>query len=161
MKTIIATIQGAEITLDSPPEVVRFVADMDVDCDGTGGNPHGDPCFQPDTRYHHDGQALHAETVPYVVVPPVILRKTVGKVLGSLCLCQNTRRPDLGWVKAVVGDSGPSAKIGEGSPALCQRLGLDPNPNHGGTSEHIIAYEIQVGVPAIVDGVTYHPQSAL
>jgi Fungal chitosanase of glycosyl hydrolase group 75 len=164
MNTTIAIIQGAEITLCTEPtlgtEIVSFTADMDVDCDGSGGNPHHDPCFQPDTRLHLDGKALHAETVPYVVVPPVVLMKTKGKVLGSLCKCRNSKRPDLGWVDAVVGDSGPSRKIGEGSPALCEALGLDPNPNYGGTSDQIIDYVIHVGVPAQINGVQYNLQSA-
>lgn len=162
MKTILETIQGAEITLltdeATGQEIVDFVADMDVDCDGSGGNPHHDPCFQPDTRLHFQGKALHAETVPYVVVPPVVLRRTRGKVLGSACEVTNTLNGKS--TVAVVGDSGPTRKIGEGSPALCEALGLDPNPNHGGTSDRIIRYRIYVGRPAVVNGVTYDLQSA-
>lgn len=162
MKDVIATIQGAEISRFTDEangsEVVDFVADMDVDCDGTGGNPHHDPFFQPDTRLHHDGHALRAEAVPYVVVPPVVLQRTKGIVLGSLCECTNTKNGKV--AQAVVGDSGPSRKIGEGSPRLCELLGLDPDPNHGGTSDFIIHYRIFVGKPAVIDGVTYELQPA-
>lgn len=164
MKTIIGTIQGCDIVLfvDSVTgqEIVTFTADMDVDCDGSGGNPFHDPYFQPDTRLHYKGHALHAEVVPYVVVPPLILAKTKGKVLGSMCYCENINQHGKPSVAAVVGDSGPRNKIGEGSPALCERLGLDPNPNHGGTSDHIIRYTIMVGVPAAIDGIVYDLQSA-
>lgn len=162
MKSILDTIQGCEIVLFRDEvtglEIVEFVADMDIDCDGLGGNSHGDPYFQPDTRLHFEGKALVAEDVPYVVVPPVILAKTKGVALGSLCVCTNTRSGAS--YNAVVGDSGPTRKIGEGSPALATRLQLDPNPNHGGTSDHIIRYRIYVGQPARVDGITYTLQPA-
>lgn len=162
MKFLLETIQGCEIWLyedaTTGQEIVEFIADMDVDCDGVGGNPHHDPCFQSDTRYHHNGKALHAEEVPYVVVPPVVLRRTKGKVLGSACEVTNLSNGKQ--TVAVVGDSGPTRKIGEGSPALCEALGLDPNPNHGGTSDRIIKYRIYVDMPATVLGVQYELQSA-
>ena len=161
MKTIIATIQTADITLetdDDGMEFVEFTADMDIDCDGSGGNPHHDPYFQPDTRLHLHGNPLHAETVPYMVVPPVILAKTRGKVLGSLCEVTNMSNDRTAL--AVVGDSGPTRKVGEGSPALAELLGLDGNPNHGGTSGFIIRYRIHVGRAAVIDGVAYDLQSA-
>lgn len=162
MKTVLATIQNTEIVLlrdlATGQEIVEFTADMDVDCDGSGGNPFSDPYFQPDTRYHHNGLPLHAETVPYVVVPPVVLSRTKGKVLGSACEVTNLKNGKS--TVAVVGDSGPSKKIGEGSPALCEALGLDPNPNHGGTSDFNIKYRIYVGTPALVNGIQYQLQSA-
>lgn len=160
MKMTLATIQGAEIVLYTDwtgAEIVQFTADMDVDCDGSGGNPFRDPYFQPDTRLHFMGRPLHAELIPYVVVPPVIIAKTRGIVFGSLCECRNTRNGRTAL--AVVGDSGPTSKIGEGSPALCRLLGLDDNPNHGGTSDFIIEYTIHVGVPAVIP-VTFNLQAA-
>jgi len=162
MKTLLDTIQGSEIWLttdyETGQEIVEFTADLDVDCDGSGGNPHGDPFFQPDTRLHFQGKPLHAETVPYVVVPPVVLRRTRGKVLGSSCEVFNLENGKTSL--AVVGDSGPSRKIGEGSPALCDDLGLDNNPNHGGTDRKIIKMRIYVGRPALVRSVLYDLQSA-
>ena len=159
MKTLLATIQGSEIWLytdeSTGQEIVRFTADMDIDCDGSGGNPNNDPYFQPDTRLHFRGRPLHAELIPYIVVPPIILAKTKGKVLGSSCLVSRGKRSCF----AVVGDSGPRAKVGEGSPALARALGLNDNPNHGGTSEFEITYEIEVGKPAVVS-VTFDLQSA-
>ncbi len=159
-KTLLDTIQGSEIWLvvgDDGMEIVTFTADMDIDCDGLGGNPFHDPDFQPDTRLHVHGRPLHAELVPYIVVPPVVLAKTKGKVLGSVCYVRNINSKQE--AAAVVGDSGPTRKIGEGSPALAEQLGLDPNPNHGGTSDFIIRYEIHVGVPAIIP-VRFALQSA-
>lgn len=162
MKSTIATIQGVDVQLFvdevTGGEIVRFIADADIDCDGSGGNPLHDPCFQPDTRYHHNGQALHAEKVPYVVVPPVVLAKTKGRVLGSVCYLRNLENKKT--CVAVVGDSGPTKKIGELSPAAAELLGLSGNPNYGGTSDYIIEYQIEVGVSAVIDNVRYETQAA-
>lgn len=160
MRKVIATIQGVDIVLATGmdgTEIVSFVADMDVDCDGLGGNPFHDPYFQPDTRLHVHGRPLHAELVPFVVVPPVVLEKTKGKVLGALCKVTNIDNGKC--CLAVVGDSGPRSKVGEGSPALCEALGLSPNPNNGGTSDKIIKYEVMVGEPATIQ-ISFQLQSA-
>lgn len=157
MKRILATIQGAEIhhEIDSAGyETVTFTADMDIDCDGSGGNPFHDPCFQPDTRLHHHGKPLWAERVPYAVVPPIVISGTRGIVMGALC--EVTYRGKT--VFAVVGDSGPTRKVGEGSPRLAELLGIDPNPNHGGTDDFEVTYKIHVGIPAVIDGVHYELQ---
>lgn len=160
MKTVIESIQNVPLLLirDAAGEWVEWTADMDVDCDGTGGNPFLDPYFQPDTRLHFQGRALHAETVPYVVVPPSVLAKTSGKVLGALCECWNIVNEN--YALAVVGDSGPRTKIGEGSPKLCELMGLDPNPNHGGCSDFRIRYRVHVGKAALIDGVQFELQAA-
>lgn len=150
MKTeIIATIQGCPITLitaDDGSEVVEFTADADIDCDGLGGNPFRDPYFQADTKLHNEGKALYAERENYVVVPPVVVEKTKGIVFGSrvTCLNESNGKKAVG----VVGDEGPRSKIGELSVAFAEALGLDGNPNHGGTDRKIIQYRIEVGVPA-------------
>lgn len=163
MKRIIATIQDQdihhEIACDGY-ETVTFVGDMDIDCDGSGGNPHHDPCFQDDTTLHFparpnpNGKALHAEAVPFVVVPPIVCKATRGKVLGSLCEVTYKGKT----VEAVVGDIGPSKKVGEGSPRLAELLGIDGNPNHGGTDEFAVTYKVHVGIPAKIDGITYELQ---
>lgn len=153
--------QWVNIMLDNDPlggEIVSWTGDLDIDCDGSGGNPHRDPCFQPDTRLHYRGLPLCAEKVPYLVVPPCVLEKTAGKVLGSMARCTNVRNGKSAL--AVVGDSGPRTKTGEGSPRLAELLGLDGNPNHGGTDEPIIKCVVYVGTPAVIDGVTYDLQSA-
>jgi hypothetical protein len=59
---------------------------------------------------------------------------------------------------AICGEVGPDDKLGEGSCALAKAVGLNPNPNYGGTDDHIILYTIYVGEPAVVDGVKYKLQ---
>lgn len=155
---IIAIIQNVPLylTIQSGQEVVDFTADADVDCDGLGGNPHHDPYFQPDTKLHHNGKALIAEEVPYIVVPPSVIKKTKGIVMG--CRAQVTLLDTQQTIMAVVGDEGPTAKVGEMSVAACERLGLNGNPNNGGISYYGIHYRIFPGIPATVDGVTYELQ---
>lgn len=151
MSVIIATIQGQDLVLTTNPdgsEIVDFKADADIDCDGIGGNPFHDPYFQRRTSLMVNGRFLHAEAEPFIVVPPVVIKKTKGIVLGCLCEVENTRNGRI--AQAVVGDSGPTFKIGEISPALALQLGLDPNPNHGGTSDFIIHYRIYPGRPATI-----------
>ena len=146
MKRILAVIQVAQIVHEiiNGYETVTFTADMDIDCDGSGGNPFGDPYFQADTALHFPakpsrlGKPLHAETVPYVVVPPVVIKATIGIVLGSLCEVTYRGRTAL----AVVGDSGPTRKVGEGSPALADLIGINSNPNHGGVDTFTVTYKI-------------------
>ena len=103
------------------------------------------------TWYQHPGKAgddpaayVDAETVPYIVVPPVIVHKTVGIVRG--CKARVTR--GNASVDCVVADSGPSNKIGELSIAAARAIGLDPSPRHGGTDRQELLYELWPGIAA-------------
>jgi hypothetical protein len=79
------------------------------------------------TWYHHPGKALSdpaayvdAETVPYIVVPPLIVQRTAGVVRG--CKARVTWRNKS--VDCVVADRGPSDRIGELSIAAARDLGM-------------------------------------
>ena len=153
---LIATLEACDIVLytsGNKDELVKFVAKAAIDSDGIGTNPDHDPDYQNDTTLHNDGKALNADTVPFIVVPPIVCRKTANIVLGSVAFVQNTETYD--WCLAVVGDIGPSLKIGEISPACARYIGLSPNSKHGGTDKKIISYVIYVGVPARIAGVQY------
>jgi hypothetical protein len=134
-------------------ELVTFIADADIDCDGSGGNPEHDPYFQPETTLKVEGKSLDAYKVPFVVVPPVVIKKTKGIVMGSLCLIENTHTKEI--CIAVVGDVGPTRKVGELSPRAAGQISVDPNPVSGGESSFIVKYSIFVGIPAVIDGFTY------
>lgn len=149
---VIGTIEGCDILRTDLPETVVFVAKAAIDCDG-GNNPEHDPCWRADTTLHHNDHAIDAETVPYVVTPPLIIAKTHGIVLGCKARVTNTRTGQS--AVAVVADIGPRRKLGEISPALARLIGVNPNPNHGGEDSHVIRYEFFPGVPAVVNGVTY------
>ncbi len=103
------------------------------------------------TWYKHPGKAdddpaayVDAETVPYIVVPPVIVNKTAGVVRG--CKARVTRGDKV--VDCVVADLGPARKIGELSIAAARALGLNPSPRHGGTEQQELLYELWPDIAA-------------
>ena len=147
---ILGTLEGCKILAHDA--VIEYTAKAAIDSDGSD-NRHHDGCWQPDTSLHYKGKAIDAESVPYIVVPPLIIQGVVPVVLGCNAIVENT----LNGKKcvAVVADIGPSAKLGEMSCECARRLGLSGNPNTGGTDDHVIHYTLYPGVPATVDGITY------
>lgn len=119
---------------------VFWKADMDIDCDGqvtAKCNGSTDPWFQDDTAFHQsNGQALRADSLPYVVVPSTssIWKYTSSGIKGGgvVAVIYN------GKVEyAVVGDTGPTQIIGEASYATARALGIDPDPETGGTDSGV------------------------
>lgn len=155
MSRLIAVIEGCEIW-EEPNGRVWWISDMDIDCDGSGGNPDHDPYFQPDTSLHHNGKALDAYKEKYGVVPPAVVNGVKGVVLGAQMKITYLRT--MKGVPAVCGDTGPTKKLGEASPAVASAIGINPNPNHGGEDGKFVLYEIWPGVPAMVDGIRYELQ---
>ena len=153
MSRQIATIENEPI-IEGDDLHVRYHAKAAIDCDGSVGNPWHDPCFQPDTSAHDaQGHALNANEVPYIVVPPAIIKGVRSIVLGAQAYVTNLVTKKC--VEAVVGDIGPRAKLGEISVECARRLGIPCSPNSGGDSRHQYAYEIIPGQAAIVDGIVY------
>jgi len=150
MNKLIGTIEGQDIRYKDG--VVSYTAKAAIDCDGSD-NRHHDPCWQADTSLHHDGKPIDAESVPYIVVPPLILNGVAEIVLGSQARVTHTGTGK--WTFAVVAAIGPRRKLGELSCECARRIGLDGNPNRGGTDDKVIRYEVFVGTPADVDGVVY------
>lgn len=154
MSKLLGTIEGCDI-LEQDDGSVTYVAKMAIDNDGSQNQQH-DPDWQADTSLHFKGKPIDSEAVPGVVVPPRIQNGVEGIVLG--CQAEVSYRGKT--VKAVVFDIGPRRKIGEGSPELARRLGIDPSPTHGGVDEHEVHYYIFPGQAAVVDGITYDLQPA-
>lgn len=129
---------------------LSFMGDMDIDCDGSGGNPHGDRFFAPDTTLHFQGHALNAEKIPFIVLPPEIIDLVPGKMLGAKSRMSYRGKS----VDTVVGDVGPHNKAGEGSPAAAQAVDIPSNPNTGGIDDPHVLFEVWPDVPAVltVDG---------
>ncbi len=155
-----ASLLSVDVLLDTEAnEHELFIADFDVDCDGVDDdgnpyNPDGDPYYQPDTSLHHNGQALNAYKVEFIVVPMAVVNACKGIVLGCQARATNTKTGQSVW--AVVGDTGPKNKLGEGSPACASAIGIDPNPNNGGEDSYdAVLYELWPGTPALVNGVLY------
>ena len=151
----VATIDG-ELIVEHDDGTVTFRAKAAIDCDGSGGNPWNDPYFQDDTSLHHDGKALNAETVPFIVLPPSVILGVDPIVLGCKARVWNLMNGKK--IEAVVGDVGPKTKIGEVSVECARRLGIPESPISGGVDDHIIFFRVWPGVPAKVDGVKYAMQ---
>jgi hypothetical protein len=103
------------------------------------------------TWYRHPGKSatdpaayVDAETVPYIVVPPVVVKQTSGVVRG--CKARVTFRGKS--VDCVVADRGPANKIGELSIAAARAVGMPSSPRHGGTDKAEVLYELFPGVAA-------------
>jgi hypothetical protein len=87
---------------------------------------------------------VDAETVPYIVVPPVIVQRTTGVVRG--CKARVSYRGKS--VDCVVADRGPANRIGELSIAAARMVGLPSSPRHGGTAKPEVLYELWPDVAA-------------
>lgn len=88
---------------------------------------------------------VDSETVPYIVVPPIIIQNTAGIVRG--CKARVTFHGQS--VDCVVADSGPRDKIGELSIAAARALGFNNvSPRNGGISTPTVSYELWPGIAA-------------
>lgn len=124
-----------------------------------GGRPKVFPggVIATKTAYRFPGLAegnpaayVDAETVEYIVVPPIIVSATKGAVLGCQARATNLRngRTYLG----VAADLGPRTKCGELSMAMARAIGIPDSPRHGGEDDPIVRYELWPGVPAEIRG---------
>lgn len=103
------------------------------------------------TAYIHNGKRqddpsayVDSETVPYMVVPPSILKGVEGIVLG----CRARIHFNGVTVECVVADVGPTLLIGEMSIAAARSLGIPENPRNGGRKIPDVDYELWPGQAA-------------
>lgn len=107
---------------------VYFRAGMTIDADGSPRARQIDPTGQLNTSLRHrDGRSVNAETVPYFVLPGGQY-KHLGIKLGDMAAVRYNGKVAF----AVFADVGPRHKLGEGSMALAQQLGINHNPRNGG-----------------------------
>ncbi|MGW0583992.1 glycoside hydrolase family 75 protein [Streptomyces sp. NPDC002920] len=131
---------SASIPVCGKNDAVFWKADMDIDCDGqrtSQCNEDTDPWYQDDTAFHQsDGKPLRADTLPYVVVPSSSSIWNYGsagiKGAGVVAVIYQNKVE-----YAVVGDTGPTKIIGEASYATAKALGIDPDPENGGTDSGV------------------------
>lgn len=100
---------------------------------------------------------VDSATVPFIVVPPMIVKGVAGIVMGCRCVVANTRNGRS--VEGVVADGGPRNHLGEISVACAKAIGVPTGETHpangGGASAPAIKYQLFPGTPAVVKGVTY------
>ncbi len=111
-------------------------SDMDIDCDGVTTshcNDDTDPWYQDETSFETStGDYFTSDVTHYYVVPLPSSRfnyETAGIKPGSVAAVVYNGKV----VYAVFADEGPSNIIGEGSYSLATALGIDPDPEFGGT----------------------------
>ncbi|MFI1398115.1 glycoside hydrolase family 75 protein [Streptomyces sp. NPDC020681] len=131
---------SANIPVCKTGEAVFWKADMDIDCDGqrtTHCSVTTDPWFQNTTAFQQsDGKQLNAETLPFIVVPTPssVWDYRTQRIMGGtvVAVIYNNQVQ-----YAVVGDTGPSAIIGEASYATAKALGINPDPRTGGVASGV------------------------
>ena len=151
---VLAVLENCPILLFADGHIL-FTAKAAIDGDGSGSS-HGDPDFQPRTSWRNRGSSLNSDVDCYIVVPPVILDGVKPVVLGSQVQVFN--RLNRKTSAAMVGDVGPSHRVGEISIALANALGIPSSPTTGGETSHVIQYTIYPGKPAVVGAKTYSLQ---
>ena len=92
------------------------------------------------TAYVNDGfyysdprRYLHSGEVMFMVIPGNVRKAVQGVCKG--CRGKVTDKQTGVSLYCVVGDIGPTNHLGEGSMALAQAFGLDPDPKKGGSSD--------------------------
>jgi peptidoglycan hydrolase-like protein with peptidoglycan-binding domain len=106
----------------------RFTSKLDIDSDGAPGITHAqDPWHQDTTSLKFAGGYVDASTIPYIVLPPS-LASASGAKLGDLVQVSYQGKSTY----AIFADTGPSTKLGEGSMALANQLGINSDPKNGG-----------------------------
>lgn len=119
---------------------VFWKADMDIDCDGVRTskcNEDTDPWYQNDTFLHTSkGKPFNAETMPYMVIPSPSgtfdYRKHNIKPGAVVAIIYNDQ-----VLYSVFADTGPTGIIGEASYASASKLGINPDPENGGTDSGV------------------------
>ena len=100
---------------------------------------------------------VDSATVPYIVVPPMIIKGVAGVVMGCRAVVTNTKNGRK--TEAVVADAGPKDHLGEMSVACAIAIGVPTGRSHaaigGGADSPSINYQLFPGVAAVVNGVTY------
>ncbi len=77
---------------------------------------------------------VDSNKIPFVAIPLTLVR--LGVKMGDVGICYNTQTNR--WCPVIVVDQGPTDKIGEGSIALANAMGINSDPKRGGTDRKII-----------------------
>ena len=98
---------------------------------------------------------VDSATVPFIVVPPMIIHGVAGIVMGCRAVVTYKGRS----TEAVVADGGPKNHLGEISLACAKAIGVPigggAHPANGGGADSGVDYQLFPGVAAKVNEVTY------
>lgn len=122
--------------------LIGYTAKLAIDADGAGGAWRGDRTGQPKTSLlYKNGDSLNPSELPFIVVPPDFRSTYKGVELGDYAAVTYRQKT----VYAIIGDHGPAGVLGEGSISLAAGLGIDSDPNKGGTNRKEVRYLIAPG----------------
>jgi hypothetical protein len=161
-----AASNGTYATDDGGPATVSicrngsayfWTSDMDIDCDGittTHCNASTDPWYQAQTSFDTStGAYFTSDVTHYFVIPLPSSRfdyQAAGITPGSVAAVVYNGKVAY----AVFADEGPDDIIGEGSYALATALGIDPDPDTGGTDGPVTFVVFPGQVPNPVENNT-------
>lgn len=138
---------------------VWWTSAMSIACDGgKGAACMSAPGYSSGTAgTDSKGQPLDASTLPFVVVPQPsdgFDWTTAGLSFGSVAAV--LYKDKLAY--AIVGDLGDEDIAGEGSYALAQALGIDPDPSTGGVATGV-SYVLFTGATGVVQHNEDHAEA--
>lgn len=110
----------------------------------------------PAAPEHTAAKWVDSFSVPYIVLPPEVIRAVGPVVLG--CACRVVHSGSGNGTDAVVADVGPTGRIGEASIAAAKACHVNPNPRTGGDNQRRYLYECFPGMAAQLNGVQYQLQ---
>jgi len=124
------SIQVYRLETQGANQPVAFTADMDIDADGAGGAWKGDRTGQSQTSLRYStGESLNPSALPFVVIPLDFPKLFPDVGLGDYSAVSYKGKTVYG----IVGDFGPRGVVGEASINMAASLGINPDPNRGGT----------------------------
>lgn len=135
-------------------DAIYWTADMDIDCDGASTstcNTTTDPWFQVGTSF---GNNIDASKVPYYVIPSNFNLGSHGLDGGQIAAVLYNGKLTF----AVLMDTGPNTIIGEASYATAKLLGVDPDPETGGT-DGPVTYIVFTGASGRVANLSDHAEA--
>src|SRR3954451_16655531 len=151
-----ATDDGESSTVNICKQGSAFFwkADMDVDCDGVRTskcNEDTDPWYQDETSFETPkGRPFQADSTHYFVIPLPSSRfnyQSSGIKPGSVAAIIYHNKV----VYAVFADEGPNNIIGEASYATAKALGINPDPENGGTDSGVTYIVFPGKVPSTIE----------
>jgi hypothetical protein len=157
---------GSTINICKSGSAYFWKADMDIDCDGVATsvcNSSTDPWYQGQTSFQTSaGRSFTASSTHYFVIPLPSSRfnySNAGIRPGTVAAVIFNNK----IVYAVFADEGPNSIIGEASYATARDLGINPNPENGGTDSGVTYIVFKGNVPSPVENngaITTKGQSA-
>jgi hypothetical protein len=157
---------GLEAMFALPDGALYFESDLDLDTDGEEDpNITYEPTHQNETTLRKaGGKSLNANVVPFFVLPGLAFsasKKTVTVAgvtvkLGDIAAVLYKDKIEF----AVFADTGPKAKIGEGSIALHRSLGFERVKSNGHIRDVGISKDVLTIVfPGSGDGTAQTPEA--